>query len=54
MSGELMKINFDFKEKYFASKLTHPQRFANVEFMHSASLDQVRSLSLSPFLSASQ
>jgi hypothetical protein len=38
-----MKVNYDFKEKYFASKIMHPPRFVNVEYMHSASLDEVES-----------
>jgi hypothetical protein len=39
-----MKINIDFKEKYFASRMIHPSRFVNVEYMHSASMKDVSHL----------
>jgi hypothetical protein len=36
--GHILKMNLDFKEKYFAPKFMHPTPFVDVEFMHSASM----------------
>ena len=42
LGGDLLKINMDFKEKYFTSHVMFPRRFTNTEYMHSASVTLVR------------
>jgi hypothetical protein len=40
-NGQVMKINFDFKEEYFQSPIIYPTACAKVEFMHSLNASNV-------------